>query len=121
MVNYFISQNPIFTVLDIGSGKICCVIAKINKQNNIEILGTGFQESKGIIAGAVTDMKTLEASVRDCLASAEKMASIRVKEIILGFSSVDCFSEVFNMLFAQFQLVGRFCFEKAFNNLKQYF
>ena len=57
MVNYFISQNPTFTVLDIGSGKICCVIAKINKQNNIEILGTGFQESKGVVAGAITDMK----------------------------------------------------------------
>ena len=97
MVNYFISQNPTFTVLDIGSGKICCVIAKINKQNNIEILGTGFQESKGVVAGAITDMKILEASVRDCLASAEKMASIRVKEITLGFSSVDCFSEVFNI------------------------
>ena len=97
MANFFISQNSIFTVLDIGSGKICCVIAKRDKQNNIEILGTGFQESKGIVAGSITDMKTLEASVRDCLTSAEKMASIRVKEVILGFSSVDCLSEIFNI------------------------
>ncbi len=97
MANFFISQNSIFTVLDIGSGKICCVIAKLDKQNNIEILGTGFQEAKGIVAGSITDMKILETAVRDCLASAEKMASIRVKEVILGFSSVDCLSEIFNI------------------------
>ena len=97
MSNYFTSQNSIFTVLDIGSGKICCVIAKLDKQNNIQILGTGLQEAKGIYAGSITDMKVLETCVRNCIASAEKMASIRVKNIILGFSSSSCKSEVFNI------------------------
>ena len=97
MSNYFTSQNSIFTVLDIGSGKICCVIAKLDKQNNIQILGTGLQEAKGIYAGSITDMKVVETCVRNCIASAEKMASIRVKNIILGFSSSSCKSEVFNI------------------------
>ena len=97
MSNYFTSQNSVFTVLDIGSGKICCVIAKYGKQNNIEILGTGLQEAKGILSGSITDLKTLQLCVRDCLASAEKMASVRVKNIILGFSSISCLSETFNI------------------------
>ena len=97
MVNYFISKNTIFTVLDIGSGKICCVIAKLDKQNDIQILGTGLQEAKGILAGSITDMKELESCVRNCIASAEKMASVRVKNIFLGFSSSNCSSEIFNI------------------------
>ena len=97
MPNYFVSQSSVFTVLDIGSGKICCVIARLDKQNNIEILGTGLQEARGILAGSITDMKVLEGCVRDCLASAEKMASIRVKRIILGFSSINCSSETYNI------------------------
>jgi len=118
MVNYFLSQNSPFTVLDIGSGKICCLIAKLDKQNKINILGAGFQESKGIVSGSITDMKKLESSIRDCLASAEKMASIRVKDIILGFSSVSSSSEVFSIeIDLKGSIIGKADLEKSYEYL----
>ena len=63
MTRYFrsrfvnISNNQIYTALDIGSGKISCLIAKINNSGQIEIIGAGHQESKGLSVGTITDLK----------------------------------------------------------------
>ena len=93
MTRYFrsrfvnISNNQIYTALDIGSGKISCLIAKINNSGQIEIIGAGHQESKGLSVGTITDLKELESAIRKCVESAEKMASETVKSVILSFSS----------------------------------
>ena len=81
--NYsYFSKSPIVAVLDIGSSKICCLIAELDKYKNISIVGAGFQESKGLVSGVITDMSELEKSIRNCVASAEKMASLRVKKVL---------------------------------------
>ena len=96
--NYsYFSKSPIVAVLDVGSSKICCLIAKLDKNNNISIVGAGFQESKGLVSGVITDMSALENSVRNCVASAEKMASLRIKKVIIGFSSVNIDIENINI------------------------
>jgi len=96
--NYsFFSKSPIVAVLDIGSSKICCLIAELDKYKNISIVGAGFQESKGLVSGVITDMSELEKSIRNCVASAEKMASLRVKKVIIGFSSVNINIENINI------------------------
>ena len=86
--------------------------------SSLNILGAGFQESKGIVAGSITDMKKLESSIRNCLASAEKMASIRVKDIILGFSSVSSSSEVFSIeIDLKGSIIGKADLEKSYEYL----
>ena len=54
------SKNSVVAALDIGSSKICCLIAQSDKSGNISIIGAGFQESKGFISGVITDMNALE-------------------------------------------------------------
>lgn len=96
--NYsYFSKSPIVAVLDVGSSKICCLIAKLDKNNTISIVGAGFQESRGLVSGVITDMSALENSVRNCVASAEKMASIRIRKVIVGFSSVNIDIENINI------------------------
>jgi len=90
------SKNTIIAALDIGSSKVCCLIGKL-ENNNISIIGAGFQESKGLISGIITDMNALESSIRNCVASAEKMASVRVKKINIGFSAVNTIIEKVNI------------------------
>lgn len=97
-LNYsYYSKNSVVAALDIGSSKICCLIAQLDKNNSISILGAGFQESKGLVSGIITDMNALENSIRNCVASAEKMASLRIKKVIVGFSSVNINIENINI------------------------
>lgn len=96
--NYsYFSKSPVVAVLDVGSSKICCLIAQLDKNENISIIGAGFQESQGLVSGVITDMSALESSIRDCVASAEKMASLRIKKVIIGFSSVNIDIENINI------------------------
>lgn len=90
------SKNTIVAALDIGSSKVCCLIGKI-ENNNLTVVGAGFQESKGLVSGIITDMNALETSIRNCVASAEKMASIRIKTINIGFSAVNTIIENLNI------------------------
>ena len=90
------SKNSIIAALDIGSSKVCCLIGKLDS-NNIYIIGAGFQESKGLVSGIITDMSALENCIRNCVASAEKMAGVRIKKINIGFSSVNINIENLNI------------------------
>jgi len=91
------TNNTIISSLDIGSSKVCCLIGKLDSKKNISIIGAGFQESKGLVSGIITDMSALENSIRNCVASAEKMAAVRIKKINIGFSSINIDIENLNI------------------------
>ena len=67
-------RSTIVSILDVGTSKVCCVIAKLRPRNetfvlpgrthNIEVLGIGLQRGRGIKAGVVVDLDAAEHSVR---------------------------------------------------------
>ena len=114
------SKNSIIAALDIGSSKVCCLIGKLDSQNNISIIGAGFQESKGLVSGVITDMSKLESSIRNCVASAEKMAAVRIKKINIGFSSVNINIENLNIeIDLKGAIVGQGDLDRAYNFLSE--
>ena len=121
LINYSsFSKSPIIAALDIGSSKICCLIAKIDKNETLSIIGAGFQESKGLVSGVITDMLALENSIRNCVASAEKMASVRIKKIIVGFSSGNISIENLNIeIDLKGAVIGQGDLNRAYNFLSE--
>ena len=121
LINYSsFSKSPIIAALDIGSSKICCLIAKIDKNESLSIIGAGFQESKGLVSGVITDMLALENSIRNCVASAEKMASVRIKKIIVGFSSGNISIENLNIeIDLKGAVIGQGDLNRAYNFLSE--
>jgi len=114
------SKSPVIAALDIGSSKICCLIAKIDKNETLSIIGAGFQESKGLVSGVITDMLALENSIRNCVASAEKMASVRIKKIIVGFSSGNISIENLNIeIDLKGAVIGQGDLNRAYNFLSE--
>jgi cell division protein FtsA len=114
------SKNSIIAALDIGSSKVCCLIGRLDSQNNISIIGAGFQESKGLVSGIITDMHALENSIRNCVASAEKMAAVRIKKINIGFSSVNIEIENLNIeIDLKGSIVSQGDLDRAYNFLSE--
>src|SRR3990167_3084945 len=70
--------------LDIGSSKVCCSIAKILGGGNFEILGVGQQLSSGVKSGVVIDMEEVITSIVNAVHSAEKMADVTIRDIIVS-------------------------------------
>ncbi len=68
-------RDKTIAVLDIGSSKICCFIAKISADSNRpRVIGIGHRESRGLNVGAVVDMEETENAIRSAVDAAEKMA-----------------------------------------------
>ena len=72
--------------LDIGSSKVCCVIAKIGRDKRINIVGYGYNASKGIKNGIITDINQATISVGNAVDAAEQMANERINRVIVNVS-----------------------------------
>lgn len=90
-------KSAVVSVLDIGSNKVCCLIARLRplegvdvlpgRTHSIEILGLGHQVSRGIKSGVVVDLDGAEQSIRLAVDSAERLAGITIESLIVSLSS----------------------------------
>ena len=70
--------------LDIGSSKVSCVIAKITKDKRINVVGYGYNASRGIKNGVVTDIGQATIAVGNAVQDAEQMANERIDKVIVS-------------------------------------
>jgi cell division protein FtsA len=95
-------ENPskrtgLVTVLDVGSSKVCCIIARLRprgesqalkgRTHEIQVLGIGHQKSQGVKSGVIIDLERAEQAIRLAVDSAERMAGVTVESIIVGVSA----------------------------------
>ena len=96
----------IMSVLDVGSTKVCCLIAKLvpqeekailsSRSHKVEVLGYGYQRSRGIKSGVVVDMDAAEQAIRLAVDSAERMAGVTVESLIANISCGRLQSEIYS-------------------------
>jgi cell division protein FtsA len=102
-----LARRPsVVSVLDIGSSKICCLIARLHpieggeslrrRTHKIELLGIGHQRSRGIKSGAVTDLDAAEQAIRLAVDAAERMAGVTIESLIVNISSGRLGSETYS-------------------------
>lgn len=72
--------------LDIGSSKICCIIAHITRDKKIKIVSYGYNASQGIKNGIITDINQATISVCNAVEAAEQMAGERIDSVIMNVS-----------------------------------
>ena len=64
-------------VLDIGTTKMCCLIARHRPGGRLEVLGAGYQLAEGLRAGEIVDAEAVEASILAVVHEAEQAAGAR--------------------------------------------
>ncbi|MET3601591.1 cell division protein FtsA [Martelella mangrovi] len=90
-------KTHIVSVLDIGSSKIVCMIARLTprgesqilpgRTHNIEIIGIGHQRSQGIKSGVIVNLDAAEHVIRQAVDAAESMAGITIDSLIVNVSA----------------------------------
>jgi len=89
MLNLFKTRklNNLITIIDIGSSKITCLIAKINEQNGEpEVIGNSQNISKGFKLGNVINIENLSTSIAKAVSSSEKMAGVSINKAHIVFN-----------------------------------
>ncbi|MGA8172247.1 MAG: cell division protein FtsA [Methylocystis sp.] len=83
-------------VLDVGSSKIACLIARLTPEADVapgewrthraRVLGIGHQRSRGVKSGLIVDMEEAESAIRQTVDAAERMAGLQVDRVIVTAS-----------------------------------
>ena len=77
-------RRGLVTALDVGSSKVSCIIVQIHGDGSFEVLGVGHQLSSGMKSGIVINMEEVITSIVNAVHTAEKMAGITVKDVIVS-------------------------------------
>jgi cell division protein FtsA len=99
-------KSTVVSILDVGSSKICCLIARLKprevgdvlpgRTHAVEVLGIGHQRSRGIKSGVVVDLDKAEQAIRMAVDAAERMAGCTVESLIVNVSCGRLASEAFS-------------------------
>ena len=68
--------------IEIGTSKVCCVVAEVDGEGGLRILGAGETESVGVRKGEIVDMKYATECVHDALTEAESNSDVRISDVI---------------------------------------
>lgn len=79
-------KGKIVACLDMGTSKLVCLIAGINNNDDIKIVGYGHKESKGISDSAISDMRLAQKAITNVISEAERMAGFNIDRVVVGIS-----------------------------------
>ena len=98
-------RTALVAALDVGTSKICCLIAKLTpnapqevlrrRTHSVEVIGFSHTESLGMKAGHVVDLVEAEEAVRHAVDVAERSAHRQVEAVIVSQSAGRIASELF--------------------------
>ncbi|MDP2057229.1 MAG: cell division protein FtsA, partial [Thiobacillus sp.] len=72
--------------LDIGTSKIVCIVAEINDEGALEIIGMGTSPSRGLRRGVVVNIEATVNAIQRALEEAELMADCKIREVYTGIA-----------------------------------
>ncbi len=77
------TDSEIVSILDIGSSKIICLIAKIDKNNNFEIIGSGCCSANGFKNCTISNSRIAQISIISAIEQAEKNVDMIIENVVL--------------------------------------
>jgi len=72
--------------LDIGTSKVCCVIAQIKEDRTVHVVGLGTAPSHGLRKGAVVNVTATVEAIKVAVREAEAMAGVSVDTAVVGIA-----------------------------------
>jgi cell division protein FtsA len=80
------ARSGAFGVLDIGTTKTVCLIARIEGDGEPRVLGFGWQRGRGMKGGSIIDLDEAERAIRAAVGQAEEMSDTKLSGVIVNLS-----------------------------------
>lgn len=72
--------------IDIGSTKVCAIIAEISGDNSTQVIGAGIAKAQGLRKGSITNIELASKSIKNALNDAKRVAGTDLKSAIVTIS-----------------------------------
>jgi cell division protein FtsA len=80
------ARDNIFVGLEIGTSKICVVIAEARHDGTLKVVGVGSVPARGVRKGEIVDFETAKRCVHDAIVDAEEKSDVEISEVYLGIT-----------------------------------
>jgi cell division protein FtsA len=79
-------QPPLFVGLDIGTTKVCVIIASPNANGELYVLGIGQTDSEGVAKGEIKNLEKVSVAIQKALTLAEQRAGVKISSVVTGIA-----------------------------------
>ncbi len=79
-------EHNIVVGLDIGTTKVCAVVAAVDDGGRFNVLGIGKSASGGLTRGVVTNIDKTVRSIQVAISEAEARSGIKIQSVIVGIA-----------------------------------
>ncbi len=86
-------KQKMVAAVDVGSSKICSLLANVDAEGSIQIVGIGVTPSAGIHKGLVADIDQASESIRQSVRRAEQTSGESITSVYLGISASNISSQ----------------------------
>jgi cell division protein FtsA len=77
-------EQNVIVGLDVGTTKICVIIAELGPTGGLDVIGVGASPSRGLRKGVVVNIDSTVEAIRKAVAEAEQMAGVEVSSVYAG-------------------------------------
>ncbi len=79
-------KSTVLVGIDIGTTKVCTLVAAMHEDAPIEVLGVGLAPSQGVQKGLITDLDAATEALASSLDKAERLSSYKIGSALLGIA-----------------------------------
>ena len=79
-------QKKYYTALDIGTSKICAIIAEKTGNNKLKIIGFSETDSEGVSEGMIQNLIKATSKIKEVVKKASEMAQVPIEYVNVGIA-----------------------------------
>ena len=79
-------EEPIIVGIDIGTSKICTLVARVEEGSTLRILGVGIEPSQGLRKGTVVDLNAAASAVSRSVEKAERTSGFEINAALVSLA-----------------------------------
>jgi cell division protein FtsA len=72
--------------IDVGSTKICAIIAQINDSDKITVTGAGVSKAQGLKKGSITNIELASRAIKEAVDDAKRVAGSAIESAVVSMS-----------------------------------
>jgi cell division protein FtsA len=80
------AKNSVIAAIDIGSAKICTLIAIVEEGGDLRVVGASAVKSQGVSKSQIVNLEEASAAITESVDAAERMAGFSVTEAFVSIS-----------------------------------
>ncbi len=77
-------KRTTLTSIDVGTTKVCTIIADVDSGNNVRVIGVGITPTTGLAKGLVVNINEARESIRESVRKAEQASGYKVESAYIG-------------------------------------